>query len=72
MCVNVEVSPAELMYLYITSVTRAFGRDFASTVEMLKYSPALFNMHNIVVWKYELSLQSNHTARVRAQTLISL
>ena len=28
-----------------TSVTRAYGRDFASTVEMLKYSPAL----NVVV-----------------------
>ena len=56
----------------ITSVTRAYGRNFAITVEMQKYSPALYNMHNIVVWKYELSLQSNHTARVRAQTLISL
>jgi len=32
----------ELCYYYTTSVTRAYGRDFAITVEMQKYSPALY------------------------------
>ena len=51
-------------YYCLTSVTRAYGRDFTITVEMQKYSPALYNMHNIVVWKYELYLQSKQTSRV--------
>ena len=35
-----DSTPHPCQYVH-TSVTRAYGRDFASTVEMLKYSPAL-------------------------------
>ena len=37
-------------------------------VKMQKYSPSLHNMHNIVVWKYELYLQSKQISRVPYKT----
>ena len=50
----------------LTSGTRAYGRDFTIAVEMQTYTRLHppNNTHNIVVWKYELSLQYKHTARL--------
>ena len=47
-CHSLSFNKSVLDYYY-TRVTRAYGRDFTITVEMQKYSPALYNMHNIVV-----------------------
>ena len=44
---------------YYYSVTREFGRDFI--IASINPHINTHNMHKIVVWKYELSLQSKHT-----------